>query len=148
MLCQLCGFLLMFIFGGSMMFVGLILSAFGTGGSSATMYSFIADSVDYGEYKYGVRTDGIAYSLNTSVQKLAQACASLILGVLLSVGGFDPAAMVQTDSAIFAVKMAFCGVPIIIAVINGICSILMDVEKKYPDMPERLAAIRAGKSEE
>lgn len=143
-ICQLVGFGVMWFMGnGASLYIGLVLSAFGQGGSSATMMSFIAEAVDYGEYKFGVRTEGIGYSVNISVQKLAQALAALILGVILTWGGFDASLMVQSDKAITAIKIAFIGVPVIISCINLVCAFAMNVEKKYPNMQQELAERRA-----
>lgn len=131
----------------SAFYVGMILLAFGQGGATATMISFIGDSLDYGEYKFGVRTDGVGVSLNVSLQKIAQASASLLLGAILTVGGYDSTVMQQTASGMLAIKVAFCGVPMLIAIGLFIISIFMNIEKKYPDLPEQLAKMRLEKSE-
>lgn len=130
----------------SAFYIGVILLAFGQGGATATMISFLGDSIDYGEYKFGVRTDGVGVSLNVSLQKIAQACASLLLGAILTVGGYDANAFEQTASSVTAIKIAFCGVPILIAVGLFIISIFMNIEKKYPDLPEELAKMRLERS--
>lgn len=143
-ICQLCGFVIMWVMGnGASMYIGLALSAFGQGGGTSTMMSFIAEAVDYGEYKFGVRTEGISYSINISVQKLTQALAALLLGVILTWGGFDGTLAVQSDKAITAIKIAFIGVPIVISCINLVCAFAMNVEKKYPNMQQELAERRA-----
>lgn len=126
-------------------YIGMILLAFGQGGATATMISFIGDSLDYGEYKFGVRTDGVGISLNVSLQKIAQASASLLLGAILTVGGYDAAAMEQSASGILAIRVAFCGVPLIIAIGLFIISLFMNIEKKYPDLPEQLEKMRMEK---
>lgn len=133
------GAVIVWFFSSSISFyLGVVLLAFGNGGATATMISFIGDSIDYGEYKFGVRTDGIGISLNVSLQKIAQACATLILGGILTIGGYDPQEMVQSASSIMAIKVCFCGVPMMIAIVLFIISIFLNVEKKYPDLSELL----------
>lgn len=140
---QLCGFIIMWISGNATgVCIGLACSAFGMGGSTATMMSFVAEAVDYGEYKFGVRTEGIAYSVNISVQKLTQALATLVLGLLLKWGQFDASAMEQSAQAITAIKIGFIGVPVMISCVTLVCSFLMNVEQKYPNMQEELAQRR------
>lgn len=140
------GAVIVWFFSSSISFyVGVVLLAFGNGGATATMISFMGDSIDYGEYKFGVRSDGIGISLNVSLQKIAQACASLILGGILTVGGYDPQEMVQSASSITAIKVCFSGVPMIIAIVLFIISIFLNVEKKYPDLPELLEQRRMEK---
>lgn len=143
MACMIIGFGIMWFVGGTSIYIGLPIAAFGMGGGSATMFSFVADAIDYGEYKFGVRNEGLAFSLFTSVQKLAQAAASLVLGILLTWGAFNAAEMVQTEKALLAIKIAFLGVPLIIAVLNLIISFFLNVEKKYPNMAEDLQKLRA-----
>lgn len=55
--------------------------------------------------------------------------------------------MQQTASGMLAIKVAFCGVPMLIAIGLFIISIFMNIEKKYPDLPEQLAKMRLEKSE-
>lgn len=45
----------------------------------------IADVVDYGEYKTGIRSDSVIFSVQTLLTKLAGAIASLLLGIGVSV---------------------------------------------------------------
>lgn len=45
---------------------------------------FIADCVDYSEWKTGRRTEGISYSIQTFISKVNSACISFVLGMLLS----------------------------------------------------------------
>lgn len=47
------------------------------------------DSVDYGEWKTGVRTEGIAFSMKNFVAKINSAIQSLIAGGLLSILQYD-----------------------------------------------------------
>lgn len=124
-------------------FIGLALSSFGVGSGTGTTMSLISDAIDYGELKTGVRTVGIAFSLNLSLQKVSQSLQSLLLGALLTWGAYDASLAVQSDNAITAIIIAFAGLPIILTIGSLICAIFMNVEKKYPNMSEELEARRA-----
>ncbi|MCR5082568.1 MAG: glycoside-pentoside-hexuronide (GPH):cation symporter [Parasporobacterium sp.] len=144
---MLAGAIIVWCFGAAWSFyTGMVILSFGAGGATATMISFLGDAIDFGEYKFGVRSSGVGVSLAVSLQKIAQACAALILGAILTAGGYDAEAMVQSDSGVFAIKIAFCGVPIIIAACTFVISLLLNIEKKYPDLPEKLLEIRAQKA--
>ena len=45
-----------------------------------------------------------------------------------------------------AIKIACVGIPILIGCVNVVCSFLMNVEKKYPNMQSELAARRAAQN--
>jgi len=139
------GLIIWFVPQATAFYIGVALLAFGQGGATATMISFMGDSIDYGEYKFGVRSDGIGISLNVSITKIAQALAALLLGAILTAGGFNADEFVQSASSITAIKICFVGVPIIISILLFIISILNDVEKKYPNLAELLEEKRAEK---
>lgn len=130
--------------------VCLALTSFGVGSTSGTMMSFMSDAIDYGELKTGVRTVGLSFSLNLSAQKIAMALNSLLIGVLLEWGGYDGSLAVQSDKAVLSIIICFIGIPIIVTLGTLICAILMNVEKKYPNMAAELEArrrARAGQAE-
>lgn len=124
-------------------FIGFGLNSFGNGGINSTFMSFIGDAIDYGEYKTGVRTVGVAYSLNFSLEKVGTALQSLIFGAMLTWGGYSAELAVQPDTAITAITMAFIGLPLILSLITLVCALAMNVEKKYPNMAADLQARRA-----
>lgn len=126
-----------------LLYIGLAMSSLGVGGITGTTMAFVSEAIDYGELKHGVRTVGIAFSLNQSLQKLFTALQSLLLGAMLNWGHFDSAKAVQPDEAVTAITVCFIVIPLITTLISLVCGILMDVEKKYPDMAEQLEAARA-----
>lgn len=125
------------------LFIGFALNSFGTGGINSTFMSFIGDAVDYGEYKNGVRTVGMAYSVNFSLEKAATAVQSLIFGALLTWGGYSASLAVQPEKAVTAITIAFIGLPLILSLVTLTCALLMNVEKKYPNMAKDLEVLRA-----
>src|SRR5574344_470218 len=50
----------------------------------------VADTVDYGDVKFGIRSESISYSLHTLVNKCSGAICSLIMGLLLTAVGYVP----------------------------------------------------------
>lgn len=131
-------------------FVGMALSAFGVGSGTGTTMSFMSDAIDYGELKTGVRTVGMAFSLNLSIQKVSAALQSLLLGALLTWGEYDASLAVQGDKAVTAIVIAFAVLPVILTIGSLLCAFLMNIEKKYPNMAQELAARRgtAGAAEQ
>ncbi len=70
-------------FSGFLIFVGL-------GFMNILTTAMLADTVEYGEWKLGVRSESIVFSVQTFVVKLASAVSAFIVGLGLSIIGFIP----------------------------------------------------------
>lgn len=71
----------------------ILLSAVGSVGGGITfvlIWSMIADTVEYGEWKTGIRGEGIIYSTLTFITKMAYAAGGALAGMLLSWAGYVP----------------------------------------------------------
>ncbi len=87
---------------------------------------FLADTVDYGEWKVGQRSESVIFSLQTFVVKLASAFSVCIAGVGLDLIKLDKAAKVQSTSTILGLRV----IMIIIPMIGLLCSIIY-FSRKY-----------------
>lgn len=85
------------------------------------LWTMIADSADYGEWKSGRRSTGLYFSAAVFAQKAGWGIGAAIAGWILTVSQFVPNA-VQTESAITGIKL-------LVSVIPGIlymsCAIFM-----------------------
>ena len=64
-------------------FIGL-----GNGATGVLFWSMLPDTIEYGEWKSGIRTESSLYGIMTFAQKGAIAVAVIILGVALTKIGF------------------------------------------------------------
>ncbi|MFO7636820.1 MAG: glycoside-pentoside-hexuronide (GPH):cation symporter [Clostridia bacterium] len=55
-----------------------------------TTISMVADTVDYGEFKTGVRSEGLIFSMNSFALKVGMALASGVAGYVLAISGYVP----------------------------------------------------------
>lgn len=60
----------------------------GFGSLNILLTLFMADCVDYGEYKFGKRTENIVFSMQTFLVKFATALSGIITGIGLTAGGY------------------------------------------------------------
>lgn len=63
---------------------------FGSALVNSLYWAFISDAVEYGEWRSGIRSEGIVYSFFTFNRKLAQAIAGFVPGIVLAWVGYVP----------------------------------------------------------
>jgi len=90
--------------------VGIIIF-FGFGLATVLTTVFLADTVDYGEWKNNQRNESVIFSLQTFVVKLASAVSGLIAGVGLDIIKLNKTAKVQTASTIAGLRVLMAIIP-------------------------------------
>ncbi len=70
------------------------------------MFALEADTVEYGEWKTGVRTEGITYAVFSFTRKLGQAVGGAAAAYALGIGGYAADAATQSTGAVDAIRMA------------------------------------------
>ena len=73
------------------LYITMGLRGVGLVGYNVLVYMFTPDCVEYGQYKTGVRQEGIIFSIQTCVTKLSGALMNSMALILLSVFGFRAA---------------------------------------------------------
>ena len=86
--------------------LGLVMSAY-----LLIPYSLVPDLVDFYEHRTGERHESVFFGLWIAVHQLGISFAGLILGAALGIFGYRGEVAVQTESALFAVRLAFGVLP-------------------------------------
>jgi melibiose permease len=87
---------------------------------------FLADSIDYGEWKHHQRNESVVFSLQTFVVKLASAISGLIGGVALDLVGIKEEAAKQSQSTLTGLRFFMIIIPMI-----GLIASIIYFYKKY-----------------
>jgi sugar (glycoside-pentoside-hexuronide) transporter len=88
------------------------VSGFG-GAMVGTMgWAMLPDTVEYGELKTGIRSEGIIYAFYTFSQKLATAVGGGVVSFALVAWGYVPNAATQTDRALLGIASALGFMPL------------------------------------
>ena len=73
-------------------FSGLVISLVGVLAVNIVVWALEADTVEYGEWKTGVRTEGITYALFSFTRKTGQAVGGALAAYALALGGYKSGA--------------------------------------------------------
>ncbi|MGX1162441.1 glucuronide carrier protein [Arthrobacter sp. SLBN-100] len=121
-------------------FGGLLLSLVGVMAVSIVVWALEADTVEYGEWKTGVRTEGITYALFSFTRKTGQAVGGALAAYALALGGYKSGAT-QSADAVFGIQVAAGAIPAVLALL----ALLVMSKYKLTDAlhAEILAEIRA-----
>lgn len=121
------------------------LKGIGGGLSGGAMYGLIADTIDYGEWKSGLKTDGIGMAAVTFVTKIAGGFTGVIIGWMLKVGQYDAEAAVQSAKAVMSLKLLFIWLPCIFCGVGTLLLCFYKLDKIYPEIQKDLAERRQKK---
>jgi glucuronide carrier protein len=124
-------------------FVLLTLAIKGIGASliNTLMFGLEADTVEYGEWKTGKRSEGATYAIFAFTRKLCQSIGGAATGWALALGGYIAASQtnlvpVQPESAIVAIKAIMGLLP------AGAAVIAMLIFIRYPLTDDKFREIR------
>ncbi len=98
----------------AMIVASSIVRGLGNACGGATMWAMVSDTIDYGEWKTGYRTEGLVNSACSFGYKIGNGIGSALLGVILEAGGYIGEAAVQSASALVSIKICFVWIPIVV----------------------------------
>ncbi|SDL81987.1 cytidylate kinase family protein [Tessaracoccus oleiagri] len=100
--------LIYFVPDGNLVFaiVAWFLFGLGSGGTNALMFSMQADTVDFGEWKTGLRAEGGSYSILSFIRKTGQGVGGWAGAAVIGAFGYVGGAEVQSESALQGIRLA------------------------------------------
>lgn len=127
----------------------LLFSILGTMGSNLAIgISFVmsADTVDYSEWKTGIRPQGLQTAGTGFMVKLGMAAAGVVAAAVMSRGGYVEN-VTQTAESIAAIRMNFIWIPVMISMVSIIIALFYDLDKKNDQILADLHERRAQKGQ-
>ena len=125
--------------------VGLVCLGIGGIPHNAGLFAMVADVIDYGEWKTGVRLDGLTNSATSFGMKVGAGLGSALAGWGLAWAAYDGTLAAQTAATITGIKMVFTVVPAVLIVIGMIALFFCNLDKIYAQISNGLVEKRLGK---
>lgn len=111
------------------------------------LWTMIADSADYGEWKSGRRSTGLYFSAAVFAQKAGWGIGAAVAGWILAVSQFVPN-VEQTDTAITGIKLLVSVIPGILYMSCALFMLFYNIDSKTTDLMKKdLDARREGEIE-
>lgn len=141
---QIVGYVIVLLFPSSfpLLITGLLLKGFGSIPHTAGLFAMVADVVDYGDWKFGKRVEGMTYSATSFGMKVGTGVGSAVVGWGLAFGGYNGELAAQSTSALFAIKSLYTWVPMVMTIVGLVILSMCNLDKMLPTIQKELAARR------
>jgi GPH family glycoside/pentoside/hexuronide:cation symporter len=126
----------------TLIIVGGLVRGLGGIPAAAAMFALVADVVDYGEWKRGVRLDGMTYAAATAGQNFGAGLGIALVGWILAFGGYDGAAEAQSASAIGSEVFLMLWLPFIATAMLGVLVFFINIDKNLSQIQRELSERR------
>lgn len=124
--------------GYAVLYIAAIIKGVGNAALSGVMYGMLADTVEYNDWKSGIRAEGLVFSANSIGQKIGSGIGSAVLGWVLAAFGFVSSSAAQPASAISGIRVIFLYVPLVVFAIMFIILLFYKLDKEYGHIVEDL----------
>lgn len=123
-------------------FVSIIVRMVGIIPMNAALNAMSGDVVEYGEWRSGVRSDGIVFSSSSFSMKVAMGVSSAAIAWILGASGYDGSLAVRSDATVSAMVNTFVWVPVAMVVVMAALLFFYDLDKRVDRVGGELAARR------
>lgn len=115
-----------------------VVAAMGTAFINGIIYVMSAESIDYGEWKQGIRVQGFLMAFLGFAVKIANSIVQMVISAILDMGDYKGSAVVQTASAVKAIEFCYVWIPAILFAAVFIINGFYKLDKIYPKIIEEL----------
>jgi len=119
-------------------FICLVVAGIGLSTNWLSPWAIIPDTVEYSEWKLGIRNEGILYGAFFFVFKLAGALGGFVVGKVLDLVGYV-ANQPQTDQSLLGIKLLFTLIPVCFIILGIIILSFFPISaKKHQEMIDEI----------
>ncbi len=125
----------------AMVLIGCAIHGLALGPIYADVFAMTPDIVDYGEWKTGIRSEGLTTCCVSFGMKVGLGLGGFVASWILALGGYDGLAATQSAAAISSIKFGFGYASVVLSAICLIIILFMnldkDIEKIHKELLER-----------
>lgn len=118
--------------------IGCALHGFALGFIYADVFAMTSDVVDYGEWKFGIRSEGLVTCCVMIGMKVGLGIGGALVGILLAVSGYQGLAAMQAPEALAAIKFGFGYICAAFALVSLLISLFMNLDNLVHRIQEDL----------
>ncbi len=128
------------------LYAGLAVVGIGIGLSYSTMYAFVPDVMEYGEWKTGIRLEGTLQSACSIGAKVGLGLGPGLVGAVLESAGFNGMIAKQPASVIHILPVITIWLPVIFCAVIIVITLLFNLDKYYDGIIKDLQVRHAAKN--
>lgn len=118
--------------------IGGLLRGIGMTPILGLIFTMIADAIEYGQWKTGIRTAGAIQAAATSGQKFGQGIGNALIGTIMASAGYDGALKVQSAAALSTISNMFIWGVTVLGCIMILVMLFYKLDKEYPQIMKEL----------
>jgi GPH family glycoside/pentoside/hexuronide:cation symporter len=118
--------------------VGGLLRGIGMTPILGLIFTMIADAIEYGQWKTGLRTAGAIQSAVTSGQKFGQGIGSALIGFIMDSSGYDGVTVVQGSATAATISNLYIYGIAILGLLMIFFMLFYKLDKEYPQIIKEL----------
>lgn len=120
--------------------IGVALHGFALGPIYSNVFAMTPDIVDYGEWKTNIRSEGLVTCCVSFGMKVGLGLGGAVGTWVLTFGGYEGTAAIQSASAISAIRFGFGYLSVILSAVCLIIILLMNLDKDMNQIQKELIA--------
>jgi GPH family glycoside/pentoside/hexuronide:cation symporter len=130
----------------TMLFVTALVRGIGFGFIMGLVNAMTGDTVEYGEWKTGVRVQAVLFSAKSVSEKLASGLLTAAFGFFLAIIGYDGLAEAQTPATVSGIETFFRYVPVVVYIVLIIILLAYKLDKEFPGILKDLQEKKTAKA--
>ncbi|WP_420095452.1 MFS transporter [Brevibacterium sediminis] len=122
--------------------IGQVVRGIGKAAIMGVIFAMLADTMEYGEWRTGIRIEGLIYSGASMGIKIGTGLGSALIGWGLAASGYLGGQETQSAEAISMISNLFIWVPTLVSVLMAVLLYFFKLDKQYPQILEELRAMK------
>ena len=122
----------------SVVLIGTVIKALGMSPVAGAGGAMVLDTIEYGDWKTGVRSEGLVSSMASLATKVGIGFGTAFVGWILAAGKYVANVVNQAPTAITAIQICFIYIPVVLAIIIFVLLWLFNLDSIYPKIRQEL----------